>query len=40
MKFIIKPKKVFNIVADCGGRCTGNCIAKCGSLGSCFCPLK
>ena len=40
MTFIIKPQRVFAMAAGCDGRCSGNCIAKCGSLGTCFCPLK
>lgn len=40
MKFIVNPKKAINMASGCDGRCSGNCIAKCGSLGSCFCPLK
>lgn len=40
MKFIVKPRKVFNMMSGCEGRCSGNCFGKCGSLGTCFCPLK
>ncbi len=40
MKFIIKPKKILSIGSVCEGRCSSNCFAKCGSLGTCFCPLK
>lgn len=40
MKYIIRPKKSMKVTCECGSRCTANCIAKCGSLGTCFCPLK
>lgn len=40
MKFIVKPKKFNQEASGCEGRCSGNCVAKCGSLGTCFCPLK
>ncbi len=38
MKYLIKPKRNLYVLSGCEGRCSGNCIAKCGSLGSCFCP--
>lgn len=40
MKFIMKPRKRGYVTSECGARCAGNCIARCGSLGTCFCPLK
>lgn len=41
MRYIMKPVKSFVIHNnECGTRCGGNCVAKCGSLGTCFCPLK
>ena len=39
MKFIIMPKKATGM-NGCDFACSGNCAAKCGSLGTCFCPLK
>lgn len=39
MKFIVLPKKTMG-VSYCSVDCSGNCAAKCGSLGACFCPFK
>ena len=39
MKYIMKPQKKFYMVG-CEGRCSANCFGRCGSLGTCFCPLK
>ena len=40
MRFIVAPQNSLLHVSACDGRCSGNCFAKCGSLGTCFCPLK
>lgn len=39
MKYIIRPKRVSNVTNECGNRCSGNCFAKCNSLGG-LCPFK
>lgn len=40
VKFIVRPKKGILMMSGCDSRCSGNCFAKCGSLGSCFGILK
>ena len=39
MKFIVLPK-IKVAMNFCSVDCSGNCAAKCGSLGTCFCPFK
>ena len=40
MRYIIKPMSKKMTFSGCESRCSSNCFGKCGSLGTCFCPLK
>jgi len=39
MMYIIKPNVKRIYMSSCDIACSDNCVAECGSLADCFCPL-